>query len=127
MMNKRSHMKTQIRRLLAAVLLLAALSTAHAQDGKIAVLNPKGTPPPIPLAPMAPRPESLDGKTVYFVDIKYEGGGSLLRAVMDWFSKNMPSANLVFREKAGTYDQEDTKLWTEIKEKADGVVLAVGH
>ena len=120
-------MRTRTTHLLAALLLLAALSTAHAQEGKITVLNPKGTPPPIPLAPMAQRPGSLDGKTVYFVDIKYEGGGSPLHAVMDWLSKNMPAAKLVFREKAGTYDQEDTKLWTEIREKADGVVLAVGH
>ena len=120
-------MKTGRKCLIAAILLLAAFTTAYAQDGKITVLNPKGTPPPTPLAPMAPRPASLDGKTIYFVDIKYEGGASLLRAAMDWFTKNMPSTNLVFREKAGLFDQEDTKLWAEIKDKADAVVLAVGH
>ena len=76
---------------------------------------------------MASRPESLDGKTIYFVDIKYEGGASLLREIMAWFSKNIPTANLVFREKAGLYDQEDAKLWAEIKQKADAVVIAVGH
>ncbi len=120
-------MKKETIRFVAGMLLFAAVATGYAQEGKITVLNPKATPPPIPLAPMAPRPASLDGKTVYFVDIKYEGGGSLLRAIMDWFSKNMPATNLVFKEKAGTYDQEDTKLWAEIKEKADAVVLAVGH
>ena len=35
---------------------------------KIETLNPKGTPPPIQLLPMAPRLGSLDGKTVYLVD-----------------------------------------------------------
>ncbi len=120
-------MKTKMTRLPAVVLLLAALATGYAQEGKITVLNPKGTPPPIPLAPMAPRPANLDGKTVYFVDIKYEGGASLLHAIMDWFSKNMPKANLIFREKSGSFDQEDTNLWAEIKQKADAVVLAVGH
>jgi hypothetical protein len=120
-------MKTGTKRLLAAIVLLAACTALCAQDDKITVLNPKGTPPPIPLAPMAPRPASLDGKTVYFVDIKYEGGASLLRALMDWFSKNVPTAKLVFREKAGTFDEADTKLWAEIKDKADAVVLAVGH
>ena len=111
----------------AALLLFAAMTAAYAQEGKISVLNPKGNPPPIPLAPMAPRPESLEGKTVYFVDIKYEGGGSLLKMIMEWFSKNMPKANLVFREKAGLYDEQDTTLWAEIKSKGDAVVLAVGH
>jgi hypothetical protein len=46
---------------------------------------------------------------------------------MDWFTKNIPTANLVFREKAGSYEQEDAKLWAEIKEKGDAVIMAVGH
>jgi hypothetical protein len=120
-------MKTTTKQMLVVALLLAIFSTAYGQEAKITVLNPRGNPPPIPLVPMAPRLASLEGKTVYFVDIKYEGGASLLRAIMDWFTKNIPTANLVFREKAGSYDQEDSKLWAEIKEKGDAVVLAVGH
>jgi hypothetical protein len=120
-------MGTRIKHMLAGMLLFAAISAAHAQEAKITVLNPRGNPPPTPLVPMAPRPARLDGKTVYFIDIKYEGGASLLRAVMDWFTKNIPTAHLVFREKAGSYDQEDTKLWEEIRQKADAVIMAVGH
>ena len=107
--------------------MLSAISAAYAQEAKISVLNPRGNPPPVPLVPLAPRPATLDGKTLYFVDIKYEGGASLLHAMMDWFSKNMPKVNLVFREKSGSYDQEDAKLWAEIKEKGDGVIMAIGH
>jgi hypothetical protein len=120
-------MKQRMKRLMITILLLAMAAAAYAQDGKISVLSPRGTPPPIPLVPMAARPASLDGKTVYFVDVKYEGGASLLRATMDWFTKNIPTANLVFREKAGSYDQEDSKLWAEIKDKADAVIMAIGH
>ena len=120
-------MKKEPRRWLVLTLLFAALCTAYAQDGKITVLNPRGTPPPIPLAPMAARPSSLDGKTIYFVDVKYEGGASLLKAIMEWFAQNVHTAKLEFREKAGSYDQEDTKLWAEIKAKGDAVVMAVGH
>jgi len=112
---------------MTGILLFSLVSAVSAQDAKITVLNPRGTPPPIPLVPMAPRPASLDGKTIYFIDIKYEGGASLLHEIMAWFSKNIPTANLVFREKAGLYDQEDQKLWAEIKQKADAVVMAVGH
>ncbi len=120
-------MGTGIKRLLVAVLFLTMTSAAYAQDVKISVLNPRGAAPPIPLVPMAPRPAGLDGRTVYFIDIGYEGGVSLLRAIMDWFTKNIPTANLVFREKAESYDKEDTKLWAEIKQKADAVVMAIGH
>jgi hypothetical protein len=120
-------MKKTFTLCLVVMLLLTWFSAAYAQDTKITVLSPRGTPPPIPLAPMATRPASLEGKTIYFVDVRFEGGGSLLKAVMDWFSKNIPGAKLVFKEKEGSYDQEDVKLWAEIKEKADAVVMAVGH
>jgi hypothetical protein len=120
-------MKMTGKCLLAGVLLCVLLAAGYTQEAKIAVLNPRGNPPPTPLVPMAPRPAGLDGKTVYFVDIKYEGGASLLRAIMDWFTANIPTANLVFREKAGSYEQEDAKLWGEIKEKSDAVIMAVGH
>ena len=120
-------MKTTIKCLRTVVLLFVVVAVAYAQESKIAVLNPRGNPPPIPLVPLAPRPASLDGKTVYFIDIKYEGGASLLRAIMDWFTKNIPTASLIFREKAGSYDEEDAKLWAEIKEKGAAVIMAVGH
>ena len=126
-LDKRPDMKTATWRLLACVLLLAFSTTAQAQEGKITVLIPKGNPPPTLLAPMAARPAGMDGKTIFFVDIGYEGGESLLKMIMEWFAKNTPAANLVFREKAGTYEQEDAKLWAEIKGKADAVILAVGH
>ena len=40
-----------------------AQAQGKSQD-KITVLTPLGTPPPIKLRPMAPRPASLEGKTV---------------------------------------------------------------
>ncbi len=120
-------MNTYMKRLPVLALLLAMLPAAFAQEGKISVLNPRGTPPPTPLVPLAPRPASLEGKTVYFIDVKYEGGDILLKEIMAWFTANMPKTNLIFREKGGSYDQEDAALWAEAKQKGDAVVLAVGH
>ncbi len=120
-------MKIKCAFLTAAIVLLSLLSTVSAQDAKITVLSPKGTPPPTPLVPMAPRLASLDGKTVYFMDIGYDGGASLLRETMAWFTQNAPTAKLEFRAKTGTHEQEDAKLWEEIKQKADAVVIAIGH
>ena len=120
-------MKTKIAFLITTIFLLSLIPAAFAQDAKITVQNPKGTPPPTPLVPMAPRPASLEGKTVYFMDIGYDGGASLLHEIMDWFAQNIPAAKLVFRAKAGAHEQEDVKLWAEIKEKADAVVIAIGH
>lgn len=95
--------------------------------GKIEGLNPKGTPPPVQLFPMAPRLDSLDGKTVWLVDTGFAGGGFLLQQIQLWFSQNMPNVKTVFRRKAGPYMEDDPALWKEIKEKGDAAIMAVGH
>jgi hypothetical protein len=94
---------------------------------KITTVNPKGTPPSIQLIPMAPRLDSLDGKTVYLVDTGFHGSDALLHQVELWFNRNMPSVTLVFKRKAGPYAQDDPPLWKEIKEKGNAVIMATGH
>jgi len=94
---------------------------------KITAVNPKGTPPAIQLIPMAPRLDSLDGKTVYLVDTGFHGSDVLLHQIEAWFSRNMPSVTTVFRRKAGPYMEDDPNLWKEIKAKGNAVIMAVGH
>ena len=90
-------------------------------------LNPKGSPPPIELIPMAPRLDSLDGKTIYLIDTGFAGGGTLLQQMELWFKKNMPSVNPVFKRKAGPYAEDDPALWQEIKEQGHAAIMAIGH
>jgi hypothetical protein len=94
---------------------------------KITAVNPKGTPPAIELIPMAPRLDSLDGKTVYLVDTGFHGSDVLLHQIELWFGRNMPNVTTVFRRKAGPYAQDDPPLWKEIKAKGNAVIMAVGH
>ncbi len=96
-------------------------------EATVETLNPKGTPPPIQLIPMAPRLGSLDGKTVYLVDTGFEGGGFLLNQIQLWFNRNMPSVTVVFKRKAGPYAEDDPALWKEIKEKGNAAIMAIGH
>lgn len=95
---------------------------------KITVLNPLGTPPPIKLRNMAPRLSTLDGKTIYIVDDGFVGGDNLLLEIQDWFGKNYPKTTVVFKRKGGGgFDVEDKVLWAEIKEKANAVIIGMGH
>lgn len=79
------------------------------------------------LVPMAPRLDTLEGKTVYLVDTGFSGGGLLLQQMQLWFNKNMPSVTVVFRKKAGPYMDDDKPLWNEIKQKGNAAIMAIGH
>jgi len=96
-------------------------------EPRFSVLSPLGTPPPIKQLAMAPRLNSLDGKTIYIVDDGFPGGEVLLNEMAVWFNQNMPSVKVVFRTKAGPFEYEDPRLFAEIKEKADAVIMGMGH
>ena len=93
----------------------------------ITVLNPQGIPPRIKRNAMAPRPETLAGKTVYLVDVRFNDGDVLLRQMENWLIEKMPEVKVKFVRKSGVYSFDDRTLWQEIKEEGDAVVMAVGH
>jgi hypothetical protein len=96
---------------------------------KITVLNPMGTPPPITLIPQAPRLDTLDGKTIYFINTGFIGTDRLMSVMMDWFKANYPKTNLVYKDnQSGARLAEVSKeLWTEISEKGDAAIVGLGH
>jgi hypothetical protein len=96
-------------------------------EPKFTVLSPLGIPPAIQLLAMAPRTNTLDGKTIYIVDDGFVGGDVLLKEMAAWFNRNMPNVNVVYRRKAGGFPDEDPPLWAEIKAKGDAVIMGVGH
>lgn len=102
-------------------------TTAPGAGPKLEVLNPRGIPPPITLIPMAKRLDTLEGKTVYLVSDGFPGADAFLNQISIWFKKNMPSVTTVYRLKAGGFADDDPKLMAEIKEKANGVIMAIGH
>ena len=101
---------------------------AAPSEEKITVLTPLGHPPNIQMKKMAPRLDTLDGKTIYFVDDGFIGGDNLLYEMIDWFKENYPKTNVIYKRKGGMgFEAEDPALWAEMKEKADAIVIALGH
>ncbi|HSW40606.1 MAG TPA: hypothetical protein VLL97_14055 [Acidobacteriota bacterium] len=94
---------------------------------KITVLNPLGTPPPVQLSPMAPRLDTLDGKTIYFVNTGFIGTDRLMEEMMDWFKANHPKTTLEYRRSGAGMTGVDKKLWAEINEKGDAAIIGLGH
>jgi len=93
----------------------------------ITVLNPMGTPPPIQAKQMASRLDTLDGKTIYFVNTGYIGTDRLMKVMSDWFKANYPKTNVVVKVSAGRMTGVDKALWAEIAEKGDAAIVGLGH
>jgi hypothetical protein len=96
-------------------------------DEKISVLDPIGYPPKITPKPMARRLGSLDGKTIYLVDPRFDDSGLFLRQVQDWLAEQMPSVTTKIVEMSSVYTKDDPKTWELIKANADGAIIGVGH
>lgn len=106
--------------------MLGAAGTPASQP-KIAVLNPVGQPPAIARVPMAPRLTSLEGKTIYIVDIGFTDTHQFFTEMQKLLSARHPKTNWIVRTKIGTYFDDDPKLWAEIKQNGHGMIMGIGH
>ena len=94
---------------------------------KISVHNPVGYPPKVAAKPLAPRLDTLDGKTVYLVDCRFDDSDVFLKQMQAWFADNMPSVKTVFKPINSVYTRDDPDTWAEIKAKGDAAIIGVGH
>jgi len=99
-----------------------------------AVLNPEAQRTPVsdgagsgvPSWSMAPRLDTLNGKTVYLVNQGFGGSDLFMEQFGAWFAENMPAVKTVLKRKTGFIFRDDTTdLWKEIKEKGDAVIFGV--
>ena len=100
---------------------------ADAKDPILTVYNPLGTPPPIKLKAMAPRLDTIKGKTIYIVNDGYPGSGILLGELKAVMTEKYPDTKFIYKDKPGGMGGEDKALWNEINEKGDAMIIALGH
>jgi len=110
------------------VLLIAVCSTAYSEEKKIRVLNP--TPPNrmVDRVPLTPRLDTLEGKTLFLVDIGWGGkdaAPSIYKEIEAWFAQNMPSVKVEIRSVKGSYMQDQPELWKEISEKGHAAMVGI--
>ncbi len=102
-------------------------SEAALQRSPLTVLDPQGLPvEPAKMLSMAPRLSSLEGQTIYLVDVGFAGGYEFLEEMRNWFARRMPSTHIVLKRKPGNMFLDAPELWAEIKERAGGVIFGVG-
>src|SRR5213596_2787569 len=94
---------------------------------KITVLNPVGFAPKVTRREPAPRLDTLDGKTVYLVDCRFDDADIFLKQAQAWFAQHMPGVKTVFKPISSVYTRDDPATWEEIKAKGDAAIIGVGH
>ena len=100
---------------------------ASGEEPILTVLNPLGTPPPIKLKEMAPRLDTIKGKTIYIVNDGYPGSGILLGELTAVMKEKYSETTFIYKDKPGGMGREDEDLWKEMNEKADAMIIALGH
>src|SRR5262249_9147563 len=93
----------------------------------ISVLNPVGYPPKVQRKSAADRLESLEGKTVYLVDCRFDDSIELLKQVQAWFGRHMPDVKTRVVSLSNYYGKDDPRTWEDIKANGDAAILGVGH
>ena len=91
------------------------------------VMDPRGQPTAVvqPL-PLAPRLDSIEGKTLDVIDVGFGGGWEFLEEAVGWFSRNMPGVKTVLQHKKGIMFLDEPEMWEELKQNADAVIFGVG-
>ena len=94
---------------------------------KLTVYNPMGYPPAITPLQMAPRLDTLDGKTIYLVDARFDDSDRFLLQMQAWFKEHLPNTHTKFVRKAGVYTEDDPALFAEIQAQGHAMIMGVGH
>lgn len=92
---------------------------------KVTVHDPRGYPPKVEATRLAPSLDSLDGRSLYLVDGRFNGAGAFMEQVQDWMGRHMPSVSTRLVRWREPFD-DDPETSEEIRAHADAAILGVG-
>ncbi len=113
---------------IAALFFLGYVPAQSEGTSKITVLNPAIANKMAMRAPLCPRLDTLEGKTLYLVDINWGGPDaaySVYEEMQAWFAKEISSLKVVIKRKKGPYMQDDPELWKEIAKNGDAAMIGI--
>jgi hypothetical protein len=129
---RRKQLFTSLVIVIMAAVAFAGFSSLQAQQSaakpKITVMNPIITSKMKDRVPLSPRLSTLDGKTLYLVDISWggpEAAYSVFEEIQAWLAQNKPSVKVVIKRKTGMYTQDDPALWQEIAKNGNAALIGI--
>jgi hypothetical protein len=96
-------------------------------EHRVTVLNPAGFAPRVTRKELAPRLATLEGKTVYLVDCRFDDSDVFLGQMQAWFALHMPGVRTVVKPISSVYLHDDPATWEEIRAKGHAAIVGVGH
>jgi hypothetical protein len=103
-------------------------SSKDASRRLVTVLNPEIPNKVAERAPLIPRLDTVDGKTIWYVSENWGDAKSnaiFFEELQKWFAKNHPTATLVYKVKNGSFMVDDPGLLKELAKNADAAILGV--
>ena len=92
---------------------------------RLSVHDPRGNPPIVTAARLAPRLESLDGKVIYLVDCLFDNSEAFMRELEDWFGSHLPAVETrIIKPRESWVDDPDMRK--RIENDGDGAILGAG-
>ena len=94
-------------------------------SSKLTAYDPRGYPPNVTGKVLAPRLESLDGKSIYLVDCLFDNSAVFMDQLQAWFFDHLPAVRTeVVRPFESWVDDPDMRAIIEAN--GDAAILGVG-
>jgi hypothetical protein len=93
----------------------------------VTVLDPRGQPTAVvEPKPLTKRLDTLEGKTVFLIDVGFGGGWEFLEETAAWFGRHMLSVKTELVRKRFNMFVDEPDLWAMVKDKGHAVIFGVG-
>lgn len=101
------------------------VSVSTAEVATTVVHDPRGYPPQVTGKSLAPRLESLDGKTVFLVDCLFDNSAVFMDQLKDWFAEHLPAVDArIIAPRESWVD--DPEMRARVVAEGDAAILGVG-